>query len=219
MSKLIQEIKLGQNLWKGGFFTDINEDIYFKVKQLCIHDSKNKTVLEIGPGRGAWTKLMLDAKQIYCLDILSDEHNKFWEYIGDKFKNKIQYIHVNDFKCDKIQDNSIDFLFSFGVFCHISFTGQKEYMTNLYPKLKKGARCYIMVADLKKYLTYDNNPNPHPYSYGSELNSYDGEPSPGRWYWVSASRFSELLRQIGYTVICEDVDIVVRDPVVYFTKD
>ncbi len=46
-----------------------------------------------------------------------------------------------------LPDNKFSYLFSFGCFCHISFDGITEYMKKLFPKLREGANCFVMVAD------------------------------------------------------------------------
>ena len=70
--------------------------------------------------------------QLYCVDILSAEHNKIWEYVGKEKTDKIDYIHINDFSLSEISDDVIDFVFSYDVFCHISLSGIDEYLKNIY---------------------------------------------------------------------------------------
>ncbi len=111
--------------------------------------TQESVVLEIGPGRGAWTRTFVSAREIWCLDALSAEHNGFWEFVGRS--EKIKYIQVADFSCSMLPDNKFDYFFSFGTFCHISFEGLSEYMKNIYPKLVKGCQCFLMVADYEKY--------------------------------------------------------------------
>ena len=66
--KLEYELKLFQKLWKNGFFNKINcrndsRNLY-KIYEICLKpNTKEAVILEVGPGRGAWTKLMLDAKK------------------------------------------------------------------------------------------------------------------------------------------------------------
>lgn len=126
---------------------------------MCIRPyvKENSVVLEIGPGRGAWTKTFLKAREIWCLDALSAEHNKFWEYVGRA--DKIKYIKVDDFSCSELPDNHFNYLFSYGTLCHVSFEGISEYMRNIYPKLKKGSECFIMIADYEKHNAAINNLN------------------------------------------------------------
>jgi len=51
---------------------------------MCIRNRvRDKVVLEIGPGRGAWSKAILEsgAARLFALDALSAEHNQFFPYV------------------------------------------------------------------------------------------------------------------------------------------
>src|SRR5258708_6073944 len=115
--------------------------ILHAVYQVCVRPfvGPDTAVLEIGPGRGAWTKTMLSAREIWCVDALSAEHNCFWEYIGREQQHKINYLQVSDFLCERLPANHFDFMFSFGVFCHITPEGQRAYFQNLFSRARRVA--------------------------------------------------------------------------------
>ena len=120
---------------------------YLKCIKPYIH---NQTVaLEIGPGRGSWTKSMLHAKEIQVLDAKSEEQNRFFEYLDHP--SNVKYHHVKDFSCSMLEDNYFTYMFSFGCLCHVSFDGITQYASNIYAKLKPGTDCFWMVADYDKY--------------------------------------------------------------------
>ena len=84
---------------------------------------EGNSCLEIVCGRGQWSKFIYNLygnlnvfNKIYCIDVLSEEHNKFWEYVGYDKKDKIEYIHVKDFNLDCIDNNTLDYVFSYDVF-------------------------------------------------------------------------------------------------------
>lgn len=106
------------------------------------------TVLEVGPGRGAWTRTMLSAKEIWCLDAKSRHENRIDEYLG--FPRNLVYHQVRDFSCGMLPDDYFTFVFSFGALVHISWEGIGLYVKNLYPKLRSGAHAFVMVADYDK---------------------------------------------------------------------
>lgn len=163
-----KELQSFQQIWHGGYYEGDPLDpmtpstygntgymsILHATYLACIKPYVNQdtVALEIGPGRGAWTKSLLDAKQVWCLDALSAEHNGFWEYLNHP--NNVQYIQVSDYSCSMLPDDSFTYLFSFGCLCHISFESVEAYMHNLYPKLKAGAHGFIMIADYDKYNAY-----------------------------------------------------------------
>ena len=154
-----------KRVWKGGFFEGDPLDpmglstygslgymsVLHATYLCCIkpYVTADSVVIEIGPGRGAWTKTMLSAKEVWCLDALSAEHNGFWEYIGPN--SHVHYHEVSDFSCSALPDNHFTYFFSFGTFCHIPFWGITEYARNLWPKLKSGSHGFLMVADYDKY--------------------------------------------------------------------
>ena len=129
--------------------SDIRSCLEIFNKCIIPYINKETNILEIGPGRGAWTLKMteLNPKSITCFDIFSAEHNSFWELLGLKKKSFISYYQVEDNKCKELQNDSIDYLFSYDVFCHIPYSKCEEYLQNLYNKLKKDAVCVIMIAD------------------------------------------------------------------------
>jgi hypothetical protein len=258
--RLKQEISKFNNLWEGGYYEGDPLDpmgksgygllgyvnALYAIYLTCIKPYINETtaVCEIGCGRGAWTKTFLKAQEIWCLDALSAEHNKFWDYVGKN--NKIKYIQVNDFSCSPLPDNKFSYLFSFGCFCHISFEGITEYMKNIYNKLLPEAHGFIMVADYDKFnMAISNKDNyfinllprrivpfvslylslskiintkgyklSHPYLNKNEDNTI----RPGRWYHAGIDRTCKMLEDLSYEIIEKDVNVCHRDPIIHFIR-
>jgi hypothetical protein len=256
-NRLKTEIKAFDGIWQGGYYEGdplepVARSNYGQIGYMSILHAtylrcikpyiKPETVaLEIGAGRGAWTRCLLPAKEVWCLDALTAEYNRFWEYIGDA--SHVRYIQVEDFECRALPDNHFDYLFSFGCFCHISFVGIEEYAKNLFPKLKSGANCFWLVADYEKYNRVVNNLEHHsiwaaaaptgrryaPFRKLLDLLKQIDRPEPiaadpddvprsGRWYNAGTLRTCEMLRKHGYEIVDEDVGTIVRDPVIHFRK-
>lgn len=162
--RLSKELRTFDKLWQGGYFEgDPLEpmassgyaefgyiSILYVVYLFCIkpYISNSIVALEIGPGRGAWTKTMLAAKEVWCLDTKSREDNDIDNYLSHP-KNLI-YHQVSDFSCRELPDDHFDYLFSFGALCHVSWDGIVQYMHNLNPKMRHGANAFIMIADYDK---------------------------------------------------------------------
>lgn len=256
--RLSREIKSFENVWESGYFEgEVLDPIgystfgplgYISVLHalylMCIKPYLNErsVVLEIGPGRGAFTKaiLELNPSETWCLDAKSAQANGFFEYVGSR-KN-LTYLKVEDFSCSALPDNHFNYLFSFGALCHVSFDGIKSYFTNLYPKLKNGAECFIMVADYDKFnWCMDNiehlNIYKHlPFQRILQINwslykkrfkkwmnlryNYpeSNEPEPGRWFHAGTEETCKLLISLGYHVVSKDLGIIQRDPVIHFRK-
>lgn len=207
---------------------------------------KPETVaLEIGPGKGAWTKALLDSKEVWVLDALPPEHNQFFEYLGNP--QNVKYFQVKDLKCEMLPDDFFTYMFSFGCLCHVSFEGITQYAANLYPKLRKGSNCFWMVADYEKYnvavsmqdslsmLRFVVPPSGRRYlpvkwlvrllmrkvfpkPWTPLAADKDEEPRPGRWYNAGIERTCNMLIANGYEIVDPDVGTNLRDPIIHFVK-
>lgn len=255
-NELAEEIASFEGLWKGGYFEGDPLDplarstfgnfgyisVLYATYLVCIkpYVSADTRALEIGPGRGAWTKTMLAAKEVWTLDALSAEYNGFFEYLNHP--TNVRYIQVSDFECRDLPDGYFDFLFSFGCLCHVSFEGISAYAKNLFPKLASGAHCFWLVADKAKYARFVENEKRFdiwralmptrkrltPVKKLLEAFSSATRPSflttdvfaegQGHWHDAGAARTCEMLEAAGYKVIDSDVGVLPRDPIIHFMK-
>lgn len=260
-NKLNSHFRGFENIWKGGYFEGDPLDplgpskyrrigyisllhaIYLACIKPYIH--QDSFVLEIGPGRGAWTKTMLKVKEIWCLDAKSREDNQIDQYL--EYPNNLTYFQVTDFSCKMLPNDTFTYMFSYGCLCHVPWTGIQQYAENLYEKLKTGAQAFWMVADYdkrnhvsKEFNQYDIFARTLPVKifhilewmnrmkknkllgpgYEPPLNMNENTETfeNGRWYHSGASRTAEMLRNVGYQVICEDVGLAPRDAIVHFFK-
>lgn len=259
--KLSTELKSFQQIWKKGYYEGDPLDVlgrsklgplnYMSVLHAtylrCIKPYINSetVALEIGPGRGAWTKSMLAAREVWALDALSAKHNGFFEYLGTP--SNVRYFQVSDFSCSMLPDDHFSFLFSYGCLCHVSFEGISQYARNLYPKLKDGCDCFWYVADYEKYnrclessselsvwlrlcperaqykplkwlLSLVNKMEWKINRMRSRDIHEDAVPSPGRWYHAGIDRTCNMLKEAGYTILDADVGTICRDPIIHFRK-
>lgn len=255
-----KELKSFQDIWKGGYLegdplAPLSPSTYGRMGYMsilhavylgCIRPYVNSqtTALEIGPGRGSWTKAMLPAKEIWALDAKSREDNQIDVYLNHP--GNLTYIQVKDFECNDLPDNHFDYMFSFGCFCHVSWEGLSRYAERIYPKLKSGANCFWMVGDYSQrnhlsenFSEYDviaKTLPPRWFSWMEKLNKFGkykplGRPwlerldldeakndAHGRWHHAGKERTAKMLTQIGYVVITDDVGFALRDPILHFRK-
>ena len=257
--KLLSELQSFKEIWKGGYLEGypldpLSESSYNQLGYIsvlhatylrCIkpYINFNTIALEIGPGRGAWTKTLLPSKEVWVLDALSEQYNLFYDYLQNP--PNVKYFQVNDFKCEMLPNNYFTYMFSFGCLCHVSFEGITKYAANLYPKLKVGCNCFWMIADYEKYnnaiLNLDNlsiwtrlMPKSKSirslplrwllklYMKRNELKPIEmdvnNDPKPGRWYNAGIKRTCSMLKQIGYQIVDSDIETCIRDPIIHFTK-
>jgi hypothetical protein len=139
---------------------------------------------------------------------------------GKSHSDEITYVKVEDFLLTGIPDDSVDLVFSFDCFCHISYTGLEKYLRNLHRKLRDGTKGLIMVGDYDTYIGSGEAPSVTPIyrSITEEIHDFGGPPYPGRWYWYGLDRFCGALEEFGYRVIERDIGIDERDPICLFSK-
>lgn len=223
-TKLQLEVQSMQNLWRGG--TTLSRygwentvrqrmsrgcDLRF-VEDMCIKPYvQDKVCLDIGTNGGGWLLRMLYAGASHChgMDILPADHTGFWKNIPPEYEDKCSYHRVLDFSCKDIGDNTLEHVFSHDVFCHISFSGAKEYLTSLYSKCKSGANLFIMIADPEKYVDPSGRRKLMQTagfsSWDAFVSDYDGVPNNGRWYLYGTDLFSSAAMDLGYKLIEKDV--------------
>lgn len=236
-NKLHIEINSFKEMWDGGFRTGYSPKRNQKgLEDYLTSNLKGKTLLEIGCGGGQWSKFIYDQnvfEKIYCVDVLSEKHNQFWNYVGDEKKDKIEYFQVEDFSLDCIPDDTIDYVFSYDVQCHISYAGQEEYISSLTKKCKDSCVLNIMYADAQKYLRSEpentwfvkeylpdkgENTNSNEELVALALLDKDGQHITGRWYWVGIENFNNLVKEHGFEILSTDLNIDKTNPITLFKK-
>jgi hypothetical protein len=251
------EIAEFEGLWEGGYYegdptVPLTKSSYVSFGYIstlyatylrCIRPyiKPDTIALEIGPGRGTWTKGLLGAKEVWVMDALSAEHNGFFEYL--KNPENVKYLRVDDFECRDLPENHFDYMFSFGCLCHVSFDGITQYAENVFDKLKPGANCFWMVADKKRYEQFRKfadhfdiwkqlSPTRRKLAvFRPFFNTFSKLMKPefmvkddfeagkqGHWYDAGVTRTCEMLEKRGYKIIEQDVGTVPRDPVIHFMK-
>ena len=96
--------------------------------------NKNHTCLEIGCGGGFWIDNYLSDgfKEVIGIDVVP--------ITGTENRKSFRFIEVpdKDYSCYGVEDGSIDFVWSFGVFCHIRKDKIAEYVKSAHRVLKDG---------------------------------------------------------------------------------
>ncbi|BAP55940.1 type 11 methyltransferase [Thioploca ingrica] len=105
--------------------------------------------VEIGVGGGRWTRYMLGFNKLYAVDY----HQELLDELKKNFnKPNMEFIKNNGTDFPKIQDCSIDYLFSFGTFVHLDTPLIKAYLNNMKRILKSGANVVIHYSDKTKIM-------------------------------------------------------------------
>lgn len=232
-TELETELQSFQQLWRGGFRTGYAQ----KRNQLGIEEYLKKTirpehtVFEIGCGGGQWTKLLSSlSNKVICNDAKTADDNQLFQFLNQYgVGHNVSFFQATDFTLDQVPDDSLDIVFSYDVFCHISMSGQKEYLRNLYKKCKSGCLLIIMIADPYKYAS--SEPENIHLAFGEDvfivgldkaiqrsIDDCDGNSIPGRWYFIGKDNFIKACIENNYKIISEDLDIDKTNPIVLLQK-
>ena len=97
-------------------------------------------VLEISPGHGRWTPYLLKGKSL----VLVDMNPKCIEFCRKRFFDENIRFHVNDGrKLDRIDDDTIDFVWSYDSFVHMEHDVVESYCQDFSRILRKGGKAVI----------------------------------------------------------------------------
>jgi|SRR5688572_15925966 len=143
-----------QQAWgEGGYVEPFSYGVgYHKVCEVGIYPFLGKA-LEIGSGGGTFTEKMLGRFDLTVVDVIKKPPQfNGWD---------LTYIELPDQSNDLpgIKDGSIDFCFSYNVFCHLSNDFIKGYLKSVRRVLKTGGNFVFMLANFehsKAHLNHDN---------------------------------------------------------------
>ena len=154
--------------------------------------SPNTTVVEIGPGGGRWTRYMLNTKHIYAVDYHQELLNELKSNLD---ATNITYVKNNGDDFPQINDESIDFLFSFGTFVHLEVEIIGRYLQNMKRLLKHDSNVVIQYADKTKPMA-------------KKLDGFFSENDP--------DKMRKLILSYGYSIFEEDVKTMWHSSIVRF---
>lgn len=107
----------------------------------------NQTCIEIGPGGGRWTRYLLGFEKLYVVDY----HQELLDELAKNFaRPNIIAIKNSGTNFPGIPDQSIDFVFSFGVFVHLDLPLVIAYMAEIFRVLRPSGRAVIQYSDKTK---------------------------------------------------------------------
>jgi SAM-dependent methyltransferase len=196
------------------------------VSELSKYYNQDHTCLEIGCGAGLWTKenLCPNFKTVTALDILPEEkinllHNP---------PPNVNYIQLNDrdYECTGVEDNSIDFVFSFGVFCHLTNSAANTYINSIHNKLKPGGQGLIMFADFHRNFKYGGREFCDEV-FGcikdilADTATQDlcrEEKTFGGWHWNDMETIGKIFNHSGFNSYADVSPDEFRDCLMHFKK-
>jgi ubiquinone/menaquinone biosynthesis C-methylase UbiE len=98
--------------------------------------------LEIGPGAGRWSVVLAQkSRQLVVVDVSQRALDLTKEKFGPL--EHVSYVLTEGNQLPGVDDDSIEFVWSFDVFVHVAARDQAEYLSELARAMKPGARGVI----------------------------------------------------------------------------
>jgi SAM-dependent methyltransferase len=111
--------------------------------------SPETVALEIGAGGGRWTRYLLSAREVVVVEL----NSQFFPYLESRFpeaRGKLRFYETSGYELGGVDDESVDFVFSFGTFVHIAPDGIDAYLAEIRRVLRPGGVVSIHYADRSK---------------------------------------------------------------------
>lgn len=172
----------------------------------------DSAILELGPGKGSWSRALLKHIPFGRLHTLDFQDVEKWlkpeEYDGRLYCHKVE---DNSFSC--LEDESFDFFWSFGVLCHNDQNDIKEILENSLPKMKNGGFAVHQYGDWNKLNTYGWRKGGIPIRFSNLADD--------KMWWPRNSQdiMSDIAVKVGWKVVCSDLELVKRDSIILLQRD
>lgn len=165
----------------------------------------DSSVLEIGPGRGSWSRAILaylPDGELTSLDFIDVR-----QWINPtEFNGRFVFHQVQDFSFSSVPEDYFDFFWSFGVLCHHTIEQICGILANSRPKMRKGG------VAVHEYGHWDKM-----FQSGRMVSfpQLIEEPDEKSW-WPSNSpeAMEAAAREAGWICIEPDLDLFTRDGII-----
>jgi hypothetical protein len=162
----------------------------------------DSTVLELGPGRGSWSRAILQHLPQGRLEAIDFVDVRDW--LRDALETgRFVFHHASDLSFSCVEDGKFDFFWSFGVLCHHTIEQIREILANSRPKMKPGAVAVHQYGDWNKF-----------FESGRMVHFADFAAAPDSEHWWP-SNTAEAMRAVseatGWTVLFDDLGVFKRD--------
>jgi hypothetical protein len=177
------------------------------LKGAAAYIKPNYHVMELGPGRGSWSRALIKYVPEGKLTTLDFQDVRQWLH-PERYNMRMNCIQVSDNSFDTVSNHSIDFFWSFGVLCHNNTTDIETILRNALPKMKKGAYAVHMYGDWEKLEKWG-------WKNGKVPLSFKDLPDDEIW-WPRNNQItmSKLAAAAGWKVITPDMGLVKRDSII-----
>jgi SAM-dependent methyltransferase len=175
------------------------------------HLRPDSTVLELGPGRGSWSRAILQSIPNGRLITVDFQDVTPW-LKPEQFSGRLVCHRVADTSFRQIADQSIDFFWSMGVLCHHNQNHIAEILANSLSKLKPGGVAIHQYGDWKKLDRYGWRRGAIPLEFRSQSDDDIWWPRNTR------SEMCSIAAQAGWHVESPDLKLLRRDGLIFLRR-
>lgn len=107
------------------------------LKKVARYIGTDKIILEIGPGGGRWSEALAKiSKELILVDLTKEAIEECRKKLSAH--HHVRYFETTGSDLSFLKNNSVDFVWSFGVFVHIAPSETKNYVAEFKRVLAKG---------------------------------------------------------------------------------
>lgn len=189
-------VRLRQEALIGGSY---REAFYRAVLPFLRPDS---TVLEVGPGRGSWTRALLAHLPEGRVETVDFQDVTEW-LVPQRYGGRLVCHQATDLSLDCVADGAFDVFFSFGVLCHHTIEQIGQILTAARAKVRRGGVGIHEYGDWHKMFRSGR------MAHFPDLVATSDEES--WWPSNSAAAMAACAEAAGWLVIEADLGLFERD--------
>lgn len=164
-------------------------------------------VLELGPGRGAWSRAILS--RITQGELHTVDYVDVREWLEpSKYAGRLVCHQVSDNSFNELPDGYFDVFWSFGVLCHNNIENIENILTNARSKVKPGAIAIHQYGDWNKLDRYGWEKGRVPKGFREQLDADIW------WPRNDQERMSKAAINAGWDIEMADIGLLARDSMI-----
>jgi hypothetical protein len=164
-------------------------------------------VLELGPGRGSWSRAIL--KFIPDGELHTVDFQDVTQWLNPSvYAGRLVCHQVAENSFSELPDNYFNFFWSFGVLCHNEVDGIRKILTNARQKMKPGA---LSVHQYGNWLNLER----FGWKRGRVPLDFKDKPDSKIW-WPRNDQvaMTKVAQDSGWEVLSPDLGLVRRDSII-----
>lgn len=159
----------------------LDEQINLKINQFAKMGNNLQNCLEIGPGYGHYTRMLLPWRLVFLVDVLQSCQSKIFKLFNPKHHKYLRFYTTDRTACADIPNNSCNFVFSWNTFPFFTQEHIAQYLVDINRVLLPGGYGLIHYADC---------------NYDKDLH----EAKRGYWNFNTKEAMSKMLKAQGFEI-------------------